>query len=233
MEKPTVLLDEAKKLAQTLEAFYKRLQAEPGEVVDAAVVSVLAPHLCRLTKMCIPNAHQKIDEIIYADEHKHLKVQEQQHGADLKTAEGACYELKTSICTARAPKVNFNWPVPADRGDPGQRRAKLLASINAKTKDGGAVLRIVDGKNKLLKEYHFCNAYLLGYFSRLQLGKSTNHNMGCAQCASCKSFHRLDRMMYVDRQIRLAGEDAGYFTMVDWNNVMYMPKCPMDRPAKQ
>lgn len=48
------VLEDAKILAASLEAMHKRLQSEPGEEVDSAVAALLAPHLCRLTRMIIP-----------------------------------------------------------------------------------------------------------------------------------------------------------------------------------
>lgn len=147
-----------------------------------------------------------------------------QHGADLFGPKGECYETKTSMCTTRAPTCNFNWPVPKGE-DETERRAKLLESVAAKTKGGSAVLRVVDGKAVKIVEYEFSHAYLMGYFARIPLGGSGNHNMGCRRCTECKGFHRLERMKYVDDQVRKETEPA----LVDWAMAMYRPTCPKDK----
>lgn len=174
----------------------------------------------------MPNApadvHQKIDEIIIADERKDLKVSTHQHGADLKGAKGECYEVKVSVCTTRARTCNFNWPIP-NKGKDTERRTKLLESITAKTKSGGAILRINDGKAAKIAEYEFSHDYLVGYFQRIKLGESNNHNMGCQRCSSCKGFHRLERMKYVDKQVRKNCR------RVDWEMDNYSPTCPKDK----
>lgn len=157
--------------------------------------------------------HQKVDEIILADSHKDLVVQACQHGADLKNAKGQAFECKVSVCTTRAPNCNFNFPVPKGKDD-AERRKKLLASIREKTNGGGAILSIKDGKQRLIKEYNFSEAFLLEYFARIKLGKSGNHNLSCRRCAKCKGFHRLDWLEKLSKDFAVEGNRD----FVDWSD---------------
>lgn len=157
-------------------------------------------------------------------------MQAQQHGADLKSEDDKrSYELKTSVCTTRKPKVNFNWPLPSTNKSEAERRKIAVKSALEKTAGGEAILRIVDGKRALIKEYRFCSEYIVGYFSRVPLGACGNHNMGCPRCETCNSFHRLDRMKYVDEQVRAAKERGEDLALVDWEQALYRSKCSRDR----
>lgn len=130
---------------------------------------------------------------MYADDHKDLEVQKNQHGADLKDKDGKATELKVSVCTVAKKTCNFNWPVPKD-ANPTTRRKKLLESIKTKTKGGGAIFLIKDSMARLIGKYTFSEGFLCSYFARLPLPGCNTHNMGCKRCDSCKSFHRLDKL---------------------------------------
>jgi len=179
-------------LALELESFRQALIAAGGDAPDPALVKIIAVPLCKLVKMTIPNAHQKLDEVVFGAENG-LDVQEHQHGADLKDADGNSFELKVSVCTKKNRKCNFNWNIP--RGKIAEvRRFKLLASVREKTGGGGAILRVVDAFGALIAEFKFSEAFLLAYFNRLAFGASGNHNLGCTRCRTCDGFHRLEKL---------------------------------------
>jgi hypothetical protein len=207
------LLEQAKKLAKELRVFAALVRDAPGDEVDPDITATLQAPLCILTQMLIQNAHQKIYEIVLADRRKDLTVQPQQHGPDLKNADGACFETKTSVCTVRSPTCNFNWPVPKGETEE-ERRRKLLDNVRAKVKGGGAILTINDGKQRLIKEYTFSESFLLEYFSRIKLGSSGNHNMSCRRCKKCAGFHRLDWLEKLSKDFELEDNRV----LVDWND---------------
>jgi len=195
-------------LSKAIDEFYAAIQDSGGDdALDPAVLKLVAAPLCKLTKMIIPNVHQKIDEVAYADDHM-LIVCEDQHGADLHDSEGNSFELKVSVCTSRA---NFNWNIPA--GTTSKNRRSLLKSVETKTEGGGAIFVVKSKSSKLLAEYKFSSAFLLAYFARVPLGSSKNHNMGCKQCTNCRKFHRLDKLQ---QNNDLFEENPGG---VDWNSV--------------
>jgi hypothetical protein len=185
----------ARLLAESIRAFATDLQAAGGDAVDPALVVLLAAPLARLTKMIIPNVHQKIDEIVYADEQcGKLRVSREQHGHDLSDEQGGHFELKVSVCSKRGGRCNFNWPVPKADGTIAGRRAKLVESVKEKTRGGHAVLQVKDGLQRKIAEYKLTEPFLVAYFERLPLGKADKHNMACEQCHTCGGFHRMDKL---------------------------------------
>ena len=178
----------ARALADQLDAMAATLQASGA--LDAATVAILAAPLARLTRIIIPHAHQKLDEIVYAADHA-LTVSAKPHGHDLEDA-GAHVELKVSVCpmSSARRRCHFNWPIPVGVTD-AERRAKLVASVRDKTRGGYAVLQVRDGLQRVTHEYRLSEAFLVGYFERVPLGKCANHNMGATECRVCKQFHRL------------------------------------------
>lgn len=184
----------------------------PQHVVDKVLVPA-----CLLTKILAPDVRQKLDEYLYAAQNTNYRVNTCQHGADLIDKEtGSSTELKVSTCIINQParpdkngkfvkpiaKASVIWPMPKydPKGDQEARRKKVLANMLVKTHSGGAVIRVVNGMQALIKEYHLSHAFLMGYFERAELGTSTSYNMGCPMCKHCKSFHRLDRLQdYSDR----------------------------------
>jgi hypothetical protein len=161
----------------------------------------------RLAVALIPNAHCKLYEVAFAGAGGYA-VNDALRGHDLTdVATGAHVEYKRSVVTRTRPRCNFNWCVPPDAPD---RRARLLASVRAKVggPGGHARLEVVDGTGRLLRAFVLRGDFLLAYFERAPLGRSGNHNMGCARCRRCGRFHRLERMQ--------AASDAG---LVDWTAV--------------
>jgi hypothetical protein len=200
----------ARKLADDLRALYADLQREAvrtGTDTPAGVFAVLAAPLAQLTKMIIPDVHQKIDEIIYAAEHG-LAVNPHQHGHDLADAAGRHIELKVSVAKGRWPKCNFNWPVPKG-ATPTERRTKLLASVEEKTRGGHAVLEVRSGAHALLATYTLSSAFLAAYFARVPLGAADKHNMACEQCKTHGTFHRIAKMQAASERMAAAANDPG------------------------
>ena len=159
--------------------------------------------LCRFVKMMVKNPHQKIDEIIQHDNikkenpHSNFVISEKTTGADLidiKT--GAAMEIKVSTIktSSKHPKCNFSWNIPVANTKEEARKA-LVESVARKTRDGMARFVINDGKGVHIKSYNFSSLFLQQYFSHCPISdKSTKINLGCEQCPSCKSFHRLDTL---------------------------------------
>lgn len=209
-------IERDKKLAAALTACYNDYARDVKLTqVDPEVVAILAAPLARLAKMVIPDVHAKIDEVIVAADYPGLAVNANTHGYDLVDAHGNHIEVKTSVCKERAPKCNFNWPVPKGTND-AERYAKLRASIQEKVAGGFAWLFIRDGMHRQLYRYELSEAFLLEYFARVPLGISTVHNMGCQRCKSCKHFHRLDRMQHLATKManaKVAVTDA------EWNEL--------------
>ena len=210
MDCPPKTLKYAKKAAKYIEQLNHALLSSGLERPPQAVVDCLTVPVCLLAKVLNPDVRQKLDEFLYASNHPELKVNTHQHGADLiDPATGSATELKVATCIqnpkpvkqrngemkAPKPKAAVMWPIPKpDPKNPERRRQKLLKSVEKKTKSGGAVIRVVNGMQKLLKEYTLSHSFLMGYFARVPLGVCSAHNMGCLMCPSCKSFHRLDKL---------------------------------------
>jgi hypothetical protein len=213
------LVQQAARIAKDLDVLYRAVQEAGGESPDQKVVDILAVPLCKIVRLLIPSVHQKIDEIVYAEEHK-LVVQEKQHGADLKGSDGKSIELKTSKCTVRSPNCNFNWPLAACKNEV-ERKEKVLKSIKEKTGNGGeAVLIVKDGLDREIAKFRLSGVFLHEYFSRLTLGKSPNYNMGCKRCGTCLKFHRLEKLQAAST---LYGQDPN---SVDWGALL--KPCPAD-----
>lgn len=161
--------------------------------------------------------HQKISEIIYASENPELTVSAHQHGADLKDREnGSCYEYKQSLCKGRGGAVNFNWPVPGAGQPEAERRKLLLESVQAKVKGGGAILHVKNARRKELAKVVLSEEFIMGYFARIKLGKTGNHNMSCHRCVDCGKFHRLEKYERYDEKLT----DEGELTDEDWTEIM-------------
>lgn len=164
------------------------------------------------------DAHQKLDEIVFAYEHD-LEVNKHQHGADMFDKQGNAVEHKGSVCTkANKYTAHFNWPIPAGT-DETDRRAKLLESITKKSAGGYAVLEIKNGLGVLLQEYRLSFLFLLGYFQRIKIGKSNKHMMASEQCRKCKKFHRLEKYQECSNQLK---KDAK--AKIDWDTILEKTK---------
>lgn len=163
-------------------------------------IETLSVLLCRLVKLLVPNSHQKLDEILLADE-LHLQVNPHPNGADLLDTEGNALEVKTSVL-GKDGRCNFNWGLPrAPKKTPKDqyvtvRRARLLESIRTKTKGRGALLVIKDCHAVTVKRVELSHAFLMHYFALVPLDSytTTNHNMGCTRCKQCGGFHRLEKL---------------------------------------
>jgi hypothetical protein len=195
--------------------------------VDPVIYEMLAVPLCRLAKIIIPDINQKVDEIVYAADHN-LQVNRAAHGADLHDADGNHYELKVSVCKQPLKRCNFNWPVPKG-GNEADRRARLLASVREKVKGGYARFIVRNGVGADLFTYTLSEEFLVGYFSRIRLGKGGNHNMGGEYCTRCECFHRLIR--YHMASMHLAKGKS-----LEWTDLVTPIRCPFSyystRPKK-
>lgn len=189
---------------------------DDDENVSDEIVQILQAPLCLLTKLIVPNVHQKVNEIIYISQQMKtedtLLLNQQQHGADItllskKTGCSASIEHKRSICKSKTGRCNFNWPLPSRNLPTDERRKKLLQSIRNKTggKEGHAILEVVNGLGKPLASYKLSGDFLLGYFSRIALGKCDNHNLGCSRCKKCEDFHRLKKFQWLSNKLEVAG----------------------------
>ena len=170
---------------------------EQGELAVASMYAVIAGPLCKLTKTIEPNAGKKIDEIIYAYEHKNqnITVNDKQHGADFIEQNGGHTELKASTCKKKknGVRANFCWPLPKGKTEE-ERRTKLLDSVKEKTEGGMWIAVATDGVQRTLQEYKISHEFLMAYFTRVKFKNCNVHNMGCTQCKTCKHFHRLLKM---------------------------------------
>jgi hypothetical protein len=214
---PPDTLKHAKKAAKYIKLLNNDLLSSNLERPPTEVIECLTVPVCLLAKVLNPDVRQKLDEFLYSSTHPELKVNTHQQGADLiDPLTGSATELKVSTCIQNPkpakqkdgkmktpkPKAAVMWPIPKlDPKKPQERRKKLLKGIEAKTKSGGAVIRVVNGMQKLLKEYTLSHEFLMGYFERVPLGDSPSHNMGCLMCPSCKSFHRLDKLQSFSNNI--------------------------------
>jgi hypothetical protein len=217
--------EKALRLAQSTAALLTRAhdilvrlasESASGDLSPEVRAALTVP-LCRLTKMIIPNVHQKIDEHVYAADHPEYVVNAHQHGADLVAVGDATHkrELKVSVATvANKHTCNFNWNVPALGKPLAVRRAELLASVREKTAGGGATFVIRDGLGRELASYTLSDVFLQGYFARIPLGdKTRNHNLRAARCPSCHAFHRLAKLQKFSDLYR-------ELTAAEWASVM-------------
>ena len=144
---------------------------------------------CNVAKAIVPNISTKVDEIVIAHEMQNMHVNEDLHGADLVSTDGAHIEIKTSVVKRmKGAKANFNWNIvnPANRDE-------VLKNVREKVRGGEAIYRIVDSKNRVCKEYHFSEAFILAYFGQVPLKESTSKiNMGSTFCWKCKMVERLE-----------------------------------------
>jgi len=187
------------RLAKELETAYQEVRKDARErgltSPDEEARAILAAPLCRFVKLLVPDAHQKIDEIVFAAEHPELAVSSHQHGADLSNAKGENFELKVSICKGKAQHCNFNWPIPTGANE-SERRKKLLASVKSKVTGAGgkAVFLVKNGIGDEISRFELSAGFLLAYFGRVKIGSCDKHNFGCARCKVCKKFHRMEKI---------------------------------------
>jgi len=210
-------------LAVDLMAAARQCQASK-EPIDPQIVALLQVPLCRLTKMLVPNAHTKMDEIVYAADHN-LELNSATHGHDLRDKQGNHIERKVSVCTTRANYCNFNWNIP-QAPTLEERRKKLLESIKEKTQGGFASLEVTDGDGRRLAEFTLCEGFLLEYFARITIEKSNNHNMGCSRCKTCHKFHRLEKL-----QAASNGYPIDFMSEDEW--VVFMKHTPSQCEKKK
>lgn len=195
-------------------------ECKDGETVDEAACALLQLPVCMLARLVVPNFEKKANEIIYACQND-LLVNQAQHGADLLTrgANGAKshIEHKKSQCTRSRRYCNFNWPLPPAHLPAEKRRQKLLLSILEKTggPEGHAILEVVSGLGKVIASYKLSGAFLYQYFSRVALGKSDVHNMGCARCKTCGGFHRVQRLQHYSQLL----DSKGQLTEAEWSSL--------------
>lgn len=216
----------ATKLRKDIMELYEMISRSSGDRVDVGIVDILEPALCSLAKLVIKDCHQKMDEKIYAHQNGY-SVCTNQHGPDLQDAEGNFTELKVSRCTGKIKKCNFNWHLPKATSEE-ERRGKILDSVRAKTKGGGAHLLIKDGKDREIAKFVLSHEFLMEYFSRIKIGRCDNHNMGCNMCLSCTKFHRLEAMQRANDVFVLYGKAAVDWPMVISENTNHKRgKCPV------
>lgn len=188
------------------------------QIIDPFIIITLSPHLCRLTKILVPDAHQKMDEIIFAHDHN-LILNTHQHGADMFDEKGNSVEHKGSVCTkANKYTAHFNWPVPAGKTLE-DRRKNLLKSIKEKCSGGYAILQVKNGIGTLLHEYSLSFYFLYNYFERITIGKSNKHMMASEQCRSCKKFHRLEKYQECSNKLKKNPNAT-----IDWDKIMETTK---------
>lgn len=184
-------------LRRQLDALCEEILARGA--VDAETIELLSAPLCRATRLVVgPNAHTKLDEIIFASTtSSKLTVSKHPNGPDLLDVDaGEHHELKTSICRTRGGRCNLNWALPPSTLAPDARRERLLATVRRKVSEhGSAIFQITDGLGRELVTYRFSRAFLLGYFSELRITPNARtHNFGCSRCVDCGRFHRLDKL---------------------------------------
>jgi ferredoxin len=202
-------LSQAVTLAKSVAMLQRSIEA--GQAMAGTLHPSLIGPLCKLLKTLEPNVGKKLDEYIEVYDQKlsgketTLKVSTSQHGGDLVDEEGNAMELKTSV-HKKGKKVNFNWQIGSPVAPAGKRRTELVKSITGKTKKYGCKLIVKDHKNLTIAEFKLSPEFLIGYFTRVKLGKCGVHNMGCTACGSCGSFHRLEKMVLYDRYMEKHGK---------------------------
>ena len=199
-----------KKYRELLIHEYKGRNNIPPEICD-----LISWELARLTKMIIPNVHQKLDEVIVAAEQKtpHI-VSPDQHGADLiEKGTNSKTEVKVSVCSRSY--ANFNWSLPSRPPNEEEQnyKARVRDSIFNKTAHGGAILRIEGGLGEVIAQYRLSCAFLLEYFSRLKINPTHKHNMRSEQCGDCGKFHRIQKLAYWSKVFDRQPDK------VDWDDV--------------
>jgi hypothetical protein len=207
----------AAELRRQLDALCEEILARGA--VDAETVELLSAPLCRATRLVVgPNAHTKMDEIIFASSSStKLTVSKHPNGPDLLDAvAGEHHELKTSVCRARGGRCNISWALPPSTLAPAARRERLLATVRRKVSEHGcAVFHITDGLGRELVTYRFSRQFLLAYFSELRISPNArSHNFGCQRCVDCGRFHRLDKIDHFAKQFAAANTKG-----VDWKAV--------------
>lgn len=191
---------------------------------NTKIIEELSPmiqyELCKMTKMIIPNIHQKIGEIIELENIKKVNpdsiISNKQHGVDIIVNKDSHVEIKESIIKASSGyKCNFNWNVPT--GTTHDNRTNLINSVNEKTKNGHARFIIKDHIGKEVKRYEYSNEFLVEYMKRVDINtKTKNINFGCKQCQKCYSFHRLDTLKKFEQEL-IKKHDK---TDQDWNGLL-------------
>lgn len=220
-----------KNLLDAVEVITKHF-ADESRPIDPALVKQIGAPLCRLLKMLIPDVQQKMNEHIFVTEHPLFTISKHQHGHDLSDADGNHYEHKSATLAAprggraAAASAGFNWPVPAGATED-LRRAALLKSIREKVEGGGAYLEV---KTKRGVRLHLCtlsDTFLVGYFSRVKIGKSNNHRIGCTRCVDCGRFHKLEKL-----QAWSTEADARALTEDEWAQVLAptRARCRVKKP---
>lgn len=199
---------------------------------DAAcsnVVRILQSTLCRLTLQLVPNAHQKLDEIVYVADHPEYTVSEETTGADLTTDDGRRFELKVSVRRAKkhAHACNFNWPLASSSKAAMQsmeaRRELVVQNIRNKVRGGGAIMVVVDRRRNPVVQFELSEHFLDGYFQRIHLTSSNRvHNMGAPRCKDCGLYHRLDKLHRYSALLeeRRISDESADLTDDEWKQVM-------------
>ncbi len=140
----------------------------------------------------------------------------------------ACWEYKVARATRTRSSVNFNWPIPA-AADNDARRKRLLASVLAKTRDGGLVLVVENGLGDVSHRFVLRHAFLMAFFARIPLG-SGNYNIGggSQQCRQCRGFPRLAQLQQWSERLEAA---ADAITEEQWEHEIMHPQHARPRCA--
>jgi hypothetical protein len=188
-----MLVKRAKELANDVMCLVTDIKDDPAEDIHEEIRKILEVPLCMLVKIVVPDARQKLEEIVAASELGFI-VSKSQNGTDMTDTVGNCYELKTSVYKKNG-KCNFVWTVPSGK-DGDQIREKLIRSAKKKTGGGGVICKVTNPKGQQLALYTLGSAFILEYFSRVTLPKNGfgNINFGSQRCEFCGEFHRVLKM---------------------------------------
>lgn len=181
-------------------------ETDPGRIATADLLRVA---VCRLTQLFVPNAHQKLGEIVYAADHPEYTVSDETTGADLVSVDGTrAREHKVSKISKG--RCNFNWNLPGDKSmSDDTRRPLVLRNVANKVYDGDVALVVTSRSGATLREFTMSGRFVMEYFARLPLaGVSTKHNMGCTQCRVCSAFHRLVKLEDASRTLSEMAPDT-------------------------
>ncbi len=216
------LTENVKKVKKDMEQLYAQLVKEmktdeEAESVKREVGKDLSVILCKMVTLIIDNAHQKMEEIIVADEKK-WTVNDKTYGADLYDEKGNPIELKVSKGKAKTNyKTNFNWPVPKPELDVKERRPMLLKQVKEKTGGSdeiGVQFVAKNSRNSVINVYEFSGKFIYSYFAYLPdnyFPKCDKYNFGCTRCKKCEKYHRLEYLKQLEMDVKTADAPEALF----------------------
>lgn len=157
--------------------------------------------LCRATLVALPNAQQKITEVVDGYE-MNMKVNMKPYGADLISDQGKTLELKRSRVHVRSngnASCSIMWNV---------LEGKTLAEKKQRMKDhlreissiGYVRFILIHPDGNVLKTYDLSNRFMECYFDGAIHYNTKKFNMGSTVCLKCGTCPRLDRMKQFEDQ---------------------------------